>query len=60
MGMPRVWLVWPGAGRFCLFLMGLLPVEEVDGDRGCYGEVVALAVSEFSDWCGFDSVEVVQ
>lgn len=38
----------------------LLPVEEVDGDWCCCGEVVSEAVVGFVDWCGFDSVDVVE
>ena len=43
-----------------LFVLGLLPVEEVDGDRCGYGEVVSEAVVGFVDWCGFDSFDAVQ
>ena len=43
-----------------LFVLGLLPVEEVDGDRRGYGEVVSEAVVGFVDWCGFDSFDAVE
>lgn len=43
-----------------LYVLGLLPVEEVDGDRGCYGEVVSDAVVDFVDWCGFDFFDAVE
>ena len=56
--MPRGWLVWLAAGRFCLFL-GLFPVEEVECDWCGHGEVVSVAVVGFVEWCGFDSVEAV-
>ena len=57
--MPRVRLVWPSAGRFCTVL-GLSPVEEVDGDWCCYGEVESDSVVDFVDCRGFDSFDVVE
>lgn len=43
-----------------LYVLGLLPVEEADGDWGCHGEVVSVAVVYFVDGCGFDFSDVVE
>lgn len=39
---------------------GLFPVEEVECDWGCHGEVVSDAVVDFVDWCGFDFFDAVE
>ena len=35
-------------------------MEEVDGDWGCHGEVVPVAVVYVADWRGFDFFDVVE
>lgn len=55
---PRVWLVRPSAGRFCVF-WGLFQVEEVDGDRIGHDEIVSVFFDgvDGGGFDGFDGVE---
>ena len=49
-----------GRLRGVLYVLGLLPVEEADGDWGCHGEVGSVAVVYFVDWRGFDFFDAVE